>query len=86
MALWLPAVCFILDIRELMHNMYYIICNTFLITIKKQFLKICWKCTHPQVIKDVDAFVSSLKQLWENLALHHLNPLQLNRGSRGLMD
>ncbi len=28
-------------------------------------MKICWKCTHPQAIQDVD-------EIWRNLALHHL--------------
>ncbi len=35
-------------------------------------IKICWKCTHPQAIQDVDEFVSSSEQIWRNLALHHL--------------
>ncbi len=34
--------------------------------------KFCLKCSHPQVIQDVDEFVSSLEQVWINLALHHL--------------
>ncbi len=32
----------------------------------------CWKFTHPQAIQDVNEFVSSLEQIWRNLALHHL--------------
>ncbi len=35
-------------------------------------MKICWKFTHSQTIQDVDEFVSSSKQIWRNLALHHL--------------
>ncbi len=28
--------------------------------------------TQPQTIQDVDEFVSSLEQIWRNLAFHHL--------------
>ncbi len=35
-------------------------------------MKICWKCTHTQAIQDLDEFVSSLEQIWRNVALHHL--------------
>ncbi len=35
-------------------------------------MKVCWKCTHPQVIQDVDEFVSSSEQIWRNEAWHHL--------------
>ncbi len=35
-------------------------------------MKICWKCTHRQAIQDVEEFVSSSKQIWISLALHHL--------------
>ncbi len=35
-------------------------------------MKICWKCTRPQAIPDVDEFVSSSEKFWRNLALHHL--------------
>ncbi len=27
-------------------------------------IKMCWKCTHPLVIWDVDEFVSSSEQIW----------------------
>ncbi len=33
---------------------------------------IYWKCTHPQAIQDINNFVSLSKQIWGNLALHHL--------------
>ncbi len=35
-------------------------------------MKHCWKCTHPQAIRDVDEFVSSSEQICMSLALHHL--------------
>ncbi len=35
-------------------------------------MTICWKCTHPQAIEDVDEFVSSSEQILINLALHHM--------------
>ncbi len=35
-------------------------------------LKICWKCTNPQTIQDVDECVSSSEYIWRNLALEHL--------------
>ncbi len=35
-------------------------------------MKICWKCIHPQAIKDVEEFASSLEQIWSKLAVHHL--------------
>ncbi len=36
-------------------------------------MKICWKCTHPRAIQDVDEVVSSSEQIWRNvLSLHHL--------------
>ncbi len=31
-----------------------------------------WKCTHSQALPDVDEFVSSLKHIRKNAALHHL--------------
>ncbi len=31
--------------------------------------KICWKCTHPQAIQNVDEFVSLSEQIWRNLVL-----------------
>ncbi len=34
-------------------------------------MKICWKLTHPQAIRDVYEFLSSSEQIWRNLALHH---------------
>ncbi len=36
-------------------------------TLKEQY-----KCTHSQAVQDVGEFVSSLEQIWINLALHHL--------------
>ncbi len=39
-------------------------------------MTICWICTYPQTIKDLDKVVISSKQIWRNLALHHLDPLQ----------
>ncbi len=30
-------------------------------------MKLCWKSTHPQVIQDVDEFVSSSEQIWRNI-------------------
>ncbi len=35
-------------------------------------MKIYWKCTQPQAIKDIDEVVSSSEKIWRNLALHHL--------------
>ncbi len=35
-------------------------------------MTIYWGFTHPQPIQDVDEFVSSLDQIWRNVALHHL--------------
>ncbi len=35
-------------------------------------MKMCWKCTHPQAIQDVDEFVSSSEQIWRNVAFPHL--------------
>ncbi len=35
-------------------------------------MKVCWNCTRPQAIQDVGEFVSSLKQMWRNVALCHL--------------
>ncbi len=35
-------------------------------------MKIIWKCAHSQAIQDVDEFVSSLEQIWRNLAFRHL--------------
>lgn len=35
-------------------------------------MKICWECTHPQIIQDVDEFISLSEQIWRNLALHYL--------------
>ncbi len=34
--------------------------------------KICWTLTHPQASQDVNEFVSSSKQIWRNVAIHHL--------------
>ncbi len=34
--------------------------------------KVCWTFTHPQAIQNVEDFVSSLEQIWRNVALHHL--------------
>ncbi len=34
-------------------------------------MKICWKCTQPQAIQNVDDFVFSSEQIWRNLTLHH---------------
>ncbi len=33
--------------------------------VKKNKIKNCWKCTHPQAIQDVDEFVSSLEQVFK---------------------
>ncbi len=35
-------------------------------------MKICFKCTPPQTIQDVDEFLSSSEQIWRNLALQQL--------------
>ncbi len=35
-------------------------------------MKVCWKCAHPQAIQDAGEFVSSLEQMWRNVALYHL--------------
>lgn len=35
-------------------------------------MKMCWKSTHPQVIQDEEEYVSILKQIERNSALHHL--------------
>ncbi len=35
-------------------------------------MSICQKSTHPQAIQVVEEFVSSSRQIWKNLALHHL--------------
>ncbi len=35
-------------------------------------MKLCWKCTRPQTIQDVNEFASWLEQIWRNVALHHL--------------
>ncbi len=32
-------------------------------------MKICLKCTHPQVIQDVDTFVSSSEQILEKFSI-----------------
>ncbi len=42
-------------------------------------MEICWKSTQMQAIHNVDEFVSSLEQIWMNLALRHglpMDPLQ----------
>ncbi len=42
-------------------------------------MKICWKHIHPQVILDVDEFVSSYEQIWRNLhyvTCSTMDPLQ----------
>ncbi len=40
----------------------------------KEYLtqKYAKKCIHPQVIQDVEEFVSSSERIWRNLTLHHL--------------
>ncbi len=35
-------------------------------------MKFGWIFTYLQVVQDVDEFVSSLEQIWRNLALYHL--------------
>ncbi len=47
-------------------------------------MKICWKCTHPQAIQDVDEFGSLLELIWRNVALDHLltNGLSAVNGCR----
>ncbi len=34
-------------------------------------MNMCWKCTHPQAIWDLNEFISSLEHIWKNVALHH---------------
>ncbi len=35
-------------------------------------IKISSKCSYPQAIQYVNKFVSSLEQIWRNVALHHM--------------
>ncbi len=46
-------------------------------TVSSPKRKICWKCTLPQDIQDLDEFVPSSEQIWKKCALHHL----INNGS-----
>ncbi len=44
-------------------------------SLKVQFTqqkKLCWKCTHPQAIQNIDEFISSSEQIWRDVTLHHL--------------
>ncbi len=41
-------------------------------------VKICWKCTHPQAIQDVDEFVSSSKQKQEKFSITSLTSSAVN--------
>ncbi len=34
---------------------------------------VSWTFTHSHAIQDIDEFVSSFKQIWKNVALHHLH-------------
>ncbi len=38
-------------------------------------MKICWSCTRPQAIQDVDEFASSWEQIWRNLHYFTYSPM-----------
>ncbi len=50
----------------------YALCAQALKGIVMPKINICWKCTHPQAIRNVEEFGSSWEQIWRNVALHHL--------------
>ncbi len=58
--LLLTWICYLGNILK-MHNIFLIIFNSDLL-----------KCTHLQVIHDVEKFICSSEQIWGNLALQHL--------------
>ncbi len=50
----------------------YALCAQALKGIVMPKINICWKCTHPQAIRNVEEFGSSWEQIWRNVVLHHL--------------